>query len=84
MIKTLSDIGTLNKNGLPGKVAFMRLCFHANMLAVVNIGNQLGIIPDKTADRVNWQPFKKIINCLDLMGLRATELMTGECGKTAE
>lgn len=38
---------------LPKIVAKMRLRYHANMIDVVNVGNQLGIISDEKAEEMN-------------------------------
>ena len=38
---------------LPKIVAKMRLHYHANLIDVVNVGNQLGIISDEKAEEMN-------------------------------
>lgn len=39
--------------GLPEKVAIMRFKYHANMTSVVNVANQLHIISDDKAEKLN-------------------------------
>lgn len=45
-------------------VAKMRLSYYSNMLSVVNIGNQLHILSNDKANKLNK---KNLANCIDAM-----------------
>lgn len=51
------------------KVAKMRLMFHANMLDVCNIANQLGILKDEKAEKVMKDHAMKCFDAMEHMGL---------------
>lgn len=51
------------------KVAKMRLIFHANMLDVCNIANQLGILKDEKAEEVMKRHTIKCFDAMEHMGL---------------
>jgi len=51
------------------KVAKMRLMFHANMLDVCNIANQLGILKDEKAEEVMKGHTMKCFDAMEHMGL---------------
>jgi hypothetical protein len=51
------------------KVAKMRLTFHANMLDVCNIANQLGILKDEKAEEVMKRHTMKCFDAMEHMGL---------------
>lgn len=55
------------------KVAKMRFNYHANMLNVCNVLNQLGILKDDKAETVMKNHCMKTIDCLDRMGYNASE-----------
>ena len=44
-------------------VAKMRLDWHLNMVDVVNVANQLGLMSNEKADRANANHLRKIIDC---------------------
>lgn len=50
-------------------VAKMRLNFHANMLDVCNVANQLGILKDDKAEEVMKNHTMKCIDAMEHMGL---------------
>ena len=49
-------------------VAKKRFRFYANMLSVVNAANQLGIVKDEAANRMNRDNFFKCMDALEHMG----------------
>ena len=49
-------------------VAKMRLTYHTNMLDVVNVANQLGIIKDKKANEKNKAHFIQSMDCMERLG----------------
>ena len=51
------------------KVAKMRLMFHANMLDVCNVANQLGILNDEKAEEVMKRHAMKCFDAMEHMGL---------------
>lgn len=51
------------------KVAKMRFTYHANMLDIYNVLNQLGILKDETAERVMKNHCMRSFDCLERMGL---------------
>ena len=50
------------------EVARARFWFHANMTSIVNAANQLGIVKDEAADRMNEAHFFKCMDALERMG----------------
>lgn len=55
------------------KVAKMRLTYHANMLDVCNVLNQLGILKDDKAEEVMKGHTMKCFDAMEHMGLRPFE-----------
>lgn len=51
------------------KVAKLRLNFHATMLDVYNIANQLGILKDEKAEEIMKKHTMKCFDAMDHMGL---------------
>ncbi len=51
------------------KVAKMRLNFHATMLDVYNIANQLGILKDEKAEEIMKKHTMKCFDAMEHMGL---------------
>ena len=51
------------------KVAKMRLIFHASMLDVCNVANQLGILKDNKAEEVMKNHTMKCFDAMEHMGL---------------
>ena len=51
------------------KVAKARLLFHANMLDVCNVANQLGILKDSKAEEVMKKHTIKCFDAMEHMGL---------------
>ena len=51
------------------KVAKMRLFFHANMLDVCNVANQLGILKDEKAEEIMKGHTMKCFDAMEHMGL---------------
>lgn len=51
------------------KVAKMRLKYHANMLDVCNVLNQLGILKDEKAEEVMKNHTMKCFDAMEHMGL---------------
>lgn len=51
------------------KVAKMRLNYHANMLDVCNVLNQLGILKDEKAEEVMKNHTMKCFDAMEYMGL---------------
>ena len=54
-------------------VAKMRLGYHLNMVNVVNVANQLGLMSNEKADRANENHLKRIIDCWDRLGVDLPE-----------
>ena len=50
------------------KVAIMRFKYHSNMLSVVNVGNQLGLLKDAKADEMNKNHMMQCLDCLKRLG----------------
>ena len=57
------------------KVAKMRLLFHANMLDVCNVANQLGILKDSKAEVVMKGHTMKCFDAMEHMGLDIKKFM---------
>lgn len=57
------------------KVAKMRLLFHANMLDVCNVANQLGILKDSKAEVVMKGHAMKCFDAMEHMGLDVKKFM---------
>ena len=57
------------------KVAKMRLLFHANMLDVCNVANQLGILKDSKAEVVMKGHTMKCFDAIEHMGLDVKKFM---------
>ena len=55
--------------GIVKKVAKMRLMFHASMLDVCNVANQLGILKDNKAEEVMKNHTMKCFDAMEHMGL---------------
>lgn len=55
--------------GITKVVAKMRLGYHLNMVNVVNVSNQLGLMSDEKANRANKNHLKQIIDCWDRLGI---------------
>ena len=51
------------------RVAKMRLIFHANMLDVCNVANQLGILKDDKAEEIMKNHTMKCFDAMEHMGL---------------
>ena len=51
------------------KVAKMRLMFHANMLDLCNVANQLGILKNKQAEKIMKSHTMKCFDAMEHMGL---------------
>lgn len=51
-------------------VAKIRLTYHLNMLDIVNVANQLGLLSDEKADLKNKNHFKKCLDCYNRLGLK--------------
>ena len=51
------------------KVAKMRLFFHANMLDVCNVANQLGILKDEKSEEIMKGHTMKCFDAMEHMGL---------------
>lgn len=51
------------------KVAKMRLMFHANMLDVFNVANQLGILNDNKAEEIMKHHTIECFDAMEHMGL---------------
>ena len=51
------------------KVAKMRLMYHADMLDVCNVANQLGILKDEKAEEVMKGHTMKCFDAMEHMGL---------------
>lgn len=51
------------------KVAKMRLMFHANMLDVCNVANQLGILKDEKAEEIMKRHTMECFDAMEHMGL---------------
>lgn len=47
---------------LPRKVAMVRMIYHVNMIDVINVGNQLGLIKDEKAEERNKHHVMTLIN----------------------
>ena len=62
------------KRSLPEKVAIMRFKYHANMLDVVNVLNQLHILSDERAEKMNKNHTMTIV----------TDLLPRITGKTID
>lgn len=62
------------KRSLPEKVAIMRFKYHANMLDVVNVLNQLHILSDERAEKMNKNHTMTIV----------TDLLPRITGKTVD
>lgn len=58
---------------IPKLVAKIRLSYHMNMVDVVNVANQLGLMGDFEADRANANHLKQIIDCWDRLGVEMPE-----------
>lgn len=52
------------------KVAKMRFIYHANMLDVCNVANQLGILKDDKAEEVMKNHTMQILDSLERMGYK--------------
>ncbi len=63
---------------LPTKVAKMRFMYHANMLDVYNVLNQLGIVKDDRAERVMKNHCMKSLECLERLGYPVQEALKKE------
>lgn len=50
------------------EVAKLRFSFHANMTSIVNAANQLGIIKDEKADKMNENHFWQCMDALERQG----------------
>ena len=50
-------------------VAKMRLSYHANMLDVCNVANQLGILKDEKAERIMAKHTMECFDAMEHMGL---------------
>lgn len=57
------------------KVAKMRLFFHANMLDVCNVANQLGILKDDKAEEIMKGHTMKCFDAMDHMGLNVKKFL---------
>ena len=57
------------------KVAKMRLPFHANMLDICNVANQLGIMKDSKAEAVMKWHTMKCFDAMEHMGLDVKRFM---------
>ncbi len=68
MEETFNFMEVLNMS-IVTKVAKMRLMFHANMLDVCNIANQLGILKDEKAEEVMKRHTMKCFDAMEHMGL---------------
>ena len=62
------------KRSLPEKVAIMRFKYHANMLDAVNVLNQLHILSDERAEKMNKNHAMTIV----------TDLLPRITGKTVD
>lgn len=51
------------------RVAKIRLIFHANMLDVCNVANQLGILKDDKAEEIMKKHTMKCFDAMEHMGL---------------
>lgn len=51
------------------KVAKMRLMFHANMLDLCNVANQLGILKNEKAEKIMKGHTMKCFDAMEHMGL---------------
>ena len=51
------------------KVTKMRLIFHANMLDVCNVANQLGILKDEKAEEIMKHHTMECVDAMEHMGL---------------
>ena len=51
------------------KVAKIRLLFHANMLDVYNVANQIGILKDDRAEEIMKKHTMKCFDAMEHMGL---------------
>ena len=51
------------------KVSKMRLMFHANMLDVCNVANQLGILKDEKAEEIMKHHTMECFDAMEHMGL---------------
>lgn len=68
MEETFNFMEVLNMS-IVTKVAKMRLMFHAKMLDVCNIANQLGILKDEKAEEVMKGHTMKCFDAMEHMGL---------------
>lgn len=50
------------------EVAKLRFLFHANMTSIVNAANQLGLIKDEAADKMNENHFLQCMDALERKG----------------
>ena len=57
------------------KVAKMRLFFHANMLDICNVANQLGILKDDKAEEVMKGHTMKCFDAMEHMGLNVKKYL---------
>ncbi len=55
--------------GIVEKIGKMRLIFHANMLDICNIANQLGILKDDKAEEIMKNHCLKCFDAMEHMGL---------------
>lgn len=60
------------------KVAAMRFKYHANMLDVCNVLNQIGILKDEKAERVMKNHTMQCFDCLDRLGYPIMEMLEQE------
>lgn len=57
------------------KVAKMRFFFHANMLDICNVANQLGILKDDKAEEVMKGHTMKCFDAMEHMGLNVKKYL---------
>lgn len=60
------------------KVAKMRLMFHANMLDVFNVVNQLGILNDDKAEEIMKHHTMECFDAMEHMGLNPFEKLNNK------
>lgn len=66
------------------KVAKMRLFFHANMLDICNVANQLGILKDDKAEEVMKGHTMKCFDAMEHMGLNVKKYLEERRGSPSK